>query len=293
MTARWKTALSRIIPRPIWNTIRERKIIHKHAQTAAICHELIGNYLAAVPYPGGLPIIRKKDLKTEKIIWQYWAQGFDNVPSVVQECLGSVDRWKGEYTVIRLHNGNISDYLAFPEYIQAARQYMSTAYFSDLLRICLLSVYGGLWLDATVLLSGPIPEYISSEEYFLYQRDPVEKNKTYWENAYAYYFGWAKGYRVNMLSSIFYSKKNGELVKSLCGVMLYYWKLGNTKIPDYFFLQILYDVLVNNPFNITKCRVISDCKPHFLQQYLNDPAFNLATKEEILRSTSLHKLTYK
>lgn len=291
MTARWKTALSRIIPRPIWNTIRERKIIHKHAQTAAICHELIGNYLEAAPYPGGLPIIRKKDLKTEKIIWQYWSQGYDNLPEIIEQCLNSVDHWKGDYITIRLDDENVSDYLELPSSLIQKKGIMSKAHFSDILRLCLLYAYGGIWLDATIFMSGPIPTELTKGDFFVYQRDPKEPNKDYWKNTYSYYFGWADGFRVNMLNSIMHAKKAGTLVSTICGIMIYFWETNDT-IPDYFFFQILFDVFIER-YPQYQWTLVSDCKPHYLQQYLNDPAFNLATKEDILGSTSLHKLTYK
>lgn len=293
MTSVVKASLSRVIPAALWSYVRERRIVHSHARTAELCSNLVKSYETSSMSHQPLPLKALKEMPDDKVIWQYWAQGYDEVPSVVKECLDSVDRWRGEYRVIRLHDGNISDYIELPDYIQTVRGNVSKAYFSDLLRVCLLSVYGGLWLDATVLLSAPIPDYISAEDFFLYQRDPEEKNRKYWENVYAYYFGWAKGFRVNMLSSVFYSKKGGRLVSTLCGVMLYYWSQGNTTIPDYFFLQILFDVLVNPPFDFVNCRIISDCKPHYLQQIINDPSFSIAAREEVLSTIPIHKLTYK
>lgn len=99
-----------------------------------------------------------------------------------------------------------------------------------------------------------------------------------------------------MLSSFFFARKNSVLINAICWITLYHWSISKT-IPDYFFLQILFDILINNRMKdvpeIKNCRVMSDCKPHFFQQYINDPAFTLATKEEILNSIPIHKLTYK
>lgn len=293
MERRLKKTLSAIIPRPIWNKLREMQIERRHARVAAECKSLIDSYYENFGPEASLPLKAKKTFETQRIIWQYWAQGYDSAPDVVRQCYASVDKWADGFTIIRLDDNNIQDYITLPEFITDKLQYMSRAYFSDLLRLCILSQYGGLWLDATVFLSGMIPEYIYEGDFFLYQRDVEEKNKDYWKNVYAYYFGWGKGFRVNMLSSILYASKDSEVIRGLCGIMLYHWYKGSTSIPDYFFLQILFDVLIKEHFPDRNCRIVSDCKPHYLQQLINDPDFTLATKEEILNSISLHKLTYK
>ena len=52
----------------------------------------------------------KKDLSEKKIIWQYWGQGweYDKLPDIVKLCFQSVKKYKGDYTIIRLDNENIS-----------------------------------------------------------------------------------------------------------------------------------------------------------------------------------------
>ena len=80
------------------------------------------------------------NLAGKKIIWQYWAQGFDgNLPEVVAECLASVDRYKGNWEVIRLSDNTISDYLDIPDFVWAKRgNGFSITAFSNVLRLALL-----------------------------------------------------------------------------------------------------------------------------------------------------------
>ncbi|MBQ2527003.1 MAG: capsular biosynthesis protein, partial [Bacteroidales bacterium] len=59
--------------------------------------------------------------------------------------------------------------------------------------------------------------------------------------------------------------------------------------PDYFFFQILFDVLPS----FGDYPLVSDCLPHYLQQSINDPSFPLMDKDEILKKIHIHKLTYK
>ena len=78
---------------------------------------------------------------------------------------------------------------------------MSKAHFSDLLRCILLSLYGGLWFDASVFLTGDIPSYIFKSDFFMYRRDNSEEYKEYWENTFSYYWGYSPDFLVNLNSA--------------------------------------------------------------------------------------------
>ena len=269
----------------LWRKLRECKILRTHKRVARICRELISEYEAA---PVHFDLAPKKQFATDRIIWQYWAQGYDSVPPIVRQCLDSVERYAGDYTLVRLTDENLDKYLDLPEFVRQRRATFSRAFFSDLLRLMLLRIYGGIWLDATILLSAPISEDYTKYPFFVYRRDPDEPYQQYWRNTYAYYFSWVSGFRVNMLSSFMSARKGSRTILDLCNYMLLWWN-NHTDLPDYFFLQILFDVY--------DCReefpLISDTLPHYLQQSINDPAFNLMSREEILATIPIHKLTYK
>lgn len=284
-----KEILKKFVPQSLWKCLRTKKIVAQHKTVASICENLISDFN---PTQERFELRPLKEFQDDRIIWQYWAQGYDDVPKTVKECLDSVDRFADGYRVIRLSDANLSEYLDIPEYVIAKRSLFSLAFFSDLLRCMLLSTYGGIWLDATVLLSAPIPQEYRDVDFFLFQRDPAEKNKEYWENTYAYYFGWTKGFRVNMLSSFLCGKKDSAVIKNLSTLMLKWWK-ENDYLPDYFFFQILFDVLINGKMKGQNCLIVSDCLPHYLQQSINDPGFNLMSRDEILKTIPIHKLTYK
>lgn len=274
-----------------WHVIRKQRIIRQHARVAALCKQLIddcqGHHTNDTSTQLGSSI-------KGQVIWQYWAQGYEQVPEVVQKCLKSVEQWKGDYTIIRLTDNNLSDYIQLPDYILEKKEkgIIPFAQFSDILRVCLLSSYGGIWLDATILLTGPIPQRYCDMDFFVFQRDPNEPNKKYWENAYAYYYGWSKGFRVNMLNAVMFAQKDSVVITEMAQLLLAYWK-DHDELPDYFFFQILFDVLINDKLKGHNCPIESDCTPHLLQQSINDPKFNLATNTEIKKMTNIHKLTYK
>ena len=269
----------------IWRKLRERKILRQHARVARICQALIADERA---HPLEVKLLPKKDFGTEKIIWQYWAQGYEQVPPIVRECLESVEKFAAEYKLVRLTDDNLQEYLDFPDFVQQKRELYSRAHFADLLRLMLLQVYGGVWLDATVMLTASVPKDYSALDFFVFRRDPHERDYKYWRNTYAYYYGWAPGFRVNMLNSIIFSRRGGKTVTDLCSLMLKWWK-ENDAVPDYFFFQILCDVY-GLPADMP---LVSDTLPHYLQQSMNDPFFSLMSREEIKASIPMHKLTYK
>ena len=284
-----KNSLKNLIPASIWRYARRRRILKNHAATARICENLIEDYFSN---PMNLLPKAKKDPGTKKIIWQYWAQGYSELPEVVQRCLSSIEKYAEDYQVIRLDDNNLSEYLELPEYVTEKRDKFSIAHFSDLLRVLLLSTYGGVWMDATVMLSAPLPKKYEAYDFFMFQRDKDERNTQYWEDTYAYYFGWHKGFRVNVLNSILFAKQGSLVISTLSGLLLKWWQENDT-VPDYFFFQILFDVLINGRLKDHNCPIVSDCIPHHLQQLINDMNYTLMAEDDILSLTPVHKLTYK
>ena len=268
-----------------WRILRELKIIRTHARVARICQDLLR---ACREDATPLSVGAKKEFGDERIIWQYWAQGFENAPELVQECARSVDRYSAGWKVIRLSDRNLDEYLDLPDYVQRKRSCFQIAFFADLIRVLLLRAYGGIWADATILLSGPVPEEYTQAPFFVFRRDPKEPDFRYWRNTYAYYFGWAKGFRVNMLNSFIAAHKDSKTLELLCQAMLKWWK-EHDSLPDYFFQQVLFDCMGT----LEDYPLVSDTLPHYLQQSRNDPAFSLMDREDILRKIPIHKLTYK
>lgn len=170
-----KRIIRRFFPNSLWKWCRKQAILREHRKTSKVCNVLLRrlNNGSIIHYP----FISKKRLESTHIIWQYWAQGYEQIPEVVRICLNSVERYKGDYEVIRLTDANLKEYVDFPDSFFRKREKFGMAFFSDLLRMVLLSSYGGVWLDATVLLTGTLPDKLSKEHFFMFQRDEAENNK--------------------------------------------------------------------------------------------------------------------
>lgn len=288
----WKNIIKSLIPDKLFSFVRKKIIIAKQRKVASLLSALVDDCDS-----GKLKKPAVKALKTFSddriIIWQYWAQGFDNVPPMVHTCMESIDRWASpEYRIIRLNDKNLGDYIEFPNWLKERvhDKIISLAHFSDILRCMLLSTYGGLWLDACTLLTGRLPGVLFQHDFFAYQRDFTEVHKKYWEHTFAYYWCWDKNFRVNMLAGIMYAKRGNKILSDIVAMFFDYWQ-RNDKMPDYFFFQILFDIYINRHKELN-CPIYNDCVPHMLRQVING-GYPYMSVQEILNTTTVHSLNYK
>ena len=86
-----------------------------------------------------------------KQLFIFWDQGFENAPIVVKKCVLTWKKHNPTWNIILLDNSNLSQYidlkLELPNNVSILK-----ASLSDVIRICLLEKYGGLWVDATTVL---------------------------------------------------------------------------------------------------------------------------------------------
>ena len=282
-----------VIPRTSrkkWRFEYEEKPIQH--QVAAFWQQTIKQY-----DKGNLPRYnlapKRPDLVGKKIIWQYWGQGLEHAPELVQLCFTSVDKNAHEYQVIRLTDDNLFDYLTFPEFVaqkRALNPKFRPVFFSDLLRVALIHVYGGVWFDATILLTDKIPQHFSDYDFFMFSRDPNSIQKDWGFKFDAYYFSWHEAFKVNFLSSILFGHAKTELLTILLDLMLYFWQTQDD-IPHYFFFQILIQTLKDINRVDYNFPVIDDTLPHLLQGEMNN-AFNEARYHFITENSVMHKLSY-
>ena len=59
----------------------------------------------------------------KKIIWQYWADGFDspNIPELVKVCLRSVEKHTPQYLLFRLSDENLNEWIEMPCWLYKKR----------------------------------------------------------------------------------------------------------------------------------------------------------------------------
>lgn len=107
-------------------------------------------------------------------IWVCWLQGERQMPDLAKICLQSIRHNANGHEVILLTADNYNQYVHLPEIAlrRYERRQISHAHFADIIRMNLLTQQGGLWLDATMLISAPIDESIFTRPIFSIKTKP-------------------------------------------------------------------------------------------------------------------------
>ncbi len=97
-----------------------------------------------------------------KKLWFLWLQGLEEAPLVVKKCYESWQKYNPNWEIVFLDNNNFKDYvtIGLPQEKFAP---LSGAHKADLIRLELLSKYGGVWADATSLCRVPLDDWL--EDY--------------------------------------------------------------------------------------------------------------------------------
>lgn len=155
-------------------------------------------------------------------IWILWWQGYDNAPEIVKMCIDSVIRNKGNHEVILLDENNLKEYVQIDEmvYQKKNKGIIGMALFSDIIRLSLLSAYGGIWCDATLFLTRPFDESIYESQFYGIHSVGMKSALTHCtEGKWSTFF--------------IGSPQGGEIVSFVKEVIMRYWKNHDILI-DYF-----------------------------------------------------------
>lgn len=122
----------------------------------------------SISFPSDLEYSYTNNEGKDAPIWFCWLQGEKNLPLIPQMCLQSIRKHANGHKVIVLTADNYKEYVKIPETLiekyHAGR--IKAAHFTDILRINLLAQQGGLWLDATMLVTKDLPQEIFNYPFF-------------------------------------------------------------------------------------------------------------------------------
>lgn len=224
--------------------------------------------------------IRFSNGNKEYKIWQYWDTGIENAPDIVKACMASVEKYKGDIERILLTENTIKDYVKIPDYIYElkAKKVISPAHFSDILRTYLLYEHGGCWIDATVLLTAPLPDFIRWSELFVFQNDK--------END-------ADG--LNMANYFISSKGKSIIIAKMKKFLDNYWKNNHRAINYFFYLHAFTLFTASSEENKKEWAEIFNFPYLVVQQMEKELMDKYTTKRfaELKSMSPIHKLSYK
>ena len=212
------------------------------------------------------------------VIWWCWLQVYDEAPNIVKACFRSLK--KLNRPIIVLTEDNYSDYASLPEHI--IRKWkdgiISNAHFADALRLELLTIHGGTWIDSTVLLTDASAYRLMTEGTELFAYAYIMHDAT---RDYILYGNW-------LIHSSAYSKILWETK-----LMLYkYWERENS-LMNYFIFHLFFTISCRrNRDEMAKIPTYSDAPCHIMQIELLG-AYSPERFRQLLSMSGIHKLTYR
>ena len=214
-------------------------------------------------------------------VWICWFQGIENAPEIVRKCYVSLKKNLNKHKIILITSDNINRYAHFPSYIidKWEAGIITNTHMTDLLRLELLTTYGGTWIDATVLCTEDekyIPSYFFDSDLFFYQclKPGRDGQSTY-------------------MSTWFISAKSHnkvlEATKNLC---YEYWKKNDELIDYYLLHDFMSIVLEYYPEDWDKIVPRDNATPHELLLRMFN-TYDDCMWKAIRAQSPFHKLSYK
>lgn len=162
-------------------------------------------------------------------IWMVWFSGEENLPPLQKMCVESVRRNANGHEVVMISLQNYKKYIDIPEKILELyhKGIMNPANLADVIRIRLLSKYGGFWIDSTVYVTEPITDDIFNAKLF-----SMKMQKEWF---YVSECRWA--------GFCFYMNKSSLLPHLVDKMLMRYWE-RETWIIDYFLFDYLIDIAI-------------------------------------------------
>lgn len=221
-------------------------------------------------------------IKSDFKVFVFWAQGFENAPEIVKSCVSSIKENFKNHDVVLIDSSNFKTFVNIPDYIlkKVENKTISLTHFSDILRVCLLEKYGGVWIDATCYLTASISHEITKYSFY--------SNKLNNDGSKLFV---SKG----RWSAFFLcSNKGNQIITNLKNLFFEYWKTHDTLI-EYYLIDYAITLQYSKFENIKKAiDEVPENNPeiHTLSSLLFE-TFDKKIFNDICFSTSLFKLSYK
>ncbi len=260
--------------------VRKKEILKKMLNPLILSYagDAPVDLLPLTPYP--------HDFHGKLPVWICWWQGEEAMPDIVKACFHSLKKnLPEEDTEIHLITfENVGSYVRFPDFIEEKyrNKVISLTHLSDILRMSLLTLYGGFWLDATYLLTGALDPAMVIKRDFYTQR--------FEELRYTDEIVVKGRWTTNLMRTV----ANNPLTRFVLNGFYCYFAANDTML-DYFLMDYLTLIAYEEIPSVRK--MIDECPPSQPELYsveiLLNEAFDEEKWERLIKETSFFKLSYK
>jgi hypothetical protein len=257
---------------------------HTHFYHQSVRRFLDGELAEAARTARALPEPRREDGPLP--VWALWWDGEENAPPCVKLALQSQKKYLNgpEYAYHLLTKENYAQYAAIDP--AALSRYekgeMSLTHLSDVLRCELLRRQGGLWIDATVYMTGPLNRAALAGDFYTVRKTTYPESR----RALIPAGRWA--------CYLLRCRPGDPLAAFLTEAYEIWWKRYGD-VPDYYLLDELIDAAYRQ---LPRVKREIDAVPvnneRIFDLYdMRNEAYLPEKTEAVLRANSLHKLSWK
>ncbi len=215
-------------------------------------------------------------------IWVLWWTGEEDAPELVRRCIKNIRANAGNHPVHVLTQENYSEYLEIPAAIMEKVQSgnIRMAHLSDFIRVKLLALHGGLWLDSTIYTTQRVPEEIFALPMFTF-KGPVRESE------------FVSNYRWSTFG--LGGWKGNVVYRFLADALEHYW-ISN----DYAITYLFFDSIINSAYeNLPEIKRLIDAVPennihrNDLQKAMEEGLAADKADTVINEDTGFYKLNWK
>ena len=230
-----------------------------------------------------------------KIIWLCWWQGENALEGIAKICVNSIKENAGDCNVIFITKDNYAKYVEIPEFVikKKDRGIISLTQFSDILRINLLNKHGGIWIDATVLITNTLPQSYFDYVFYSFKNKAVSNvfiSNCRWAS---HFMGGEKGHVLfDFVSKLFYEYWEKEVVLIDYILIDYLIDIGYEHSDQ--IRKAIDDVPFNNPSKDEMAKILNECfdPAEYGMLSKNTSLFKLSRKMNYIENTNRGAITF-
>lgn len=256
----------------------------KHTRVKEILHKEFDTYLMSL-VDQSIYIQAGKETTFSPFdgcIWIYWDNPIQ-MPDVVKSCISSVRHYANGKKVVLVNEENVENYVHLKAHIweKYKSKLITKTHFSDIVRVSLLAQYGGIYMDATILQTADMPDYVTKRDFFTFKLD-IDKP-------------WEVVSHGNWCVFFIACKKGNLLMEATLDMMNAYWERYDLLI-DYLWIDYLWIIASEKIPSIRRMLLeVPHTNPHLFS--LGDLSMTCSDKDYLKaiahEDTFFYKMSYK
>lgn len=153
-----------------------------------------------------------------KTIWMFWAQGEQNMPTIVKQCVSSWRQHNPNWVLTIVTLDNMQNYVDMSPITE--RDNYSFQWLADILRMKLIAKSGGVWADATAFCAKPLDSWLPN----------------YMEGGF---FAFSAKQQDRLIQNWFLASiPDGDIINAWLNESEHYWVSNNFKPENYWRRQV-------------------------------------------------------